>query len=237
MDAGNVQPQGWASTGRYPFVASYLTLNFHGVGPQPATSDPATAAMWLSEDAFTAVLDEIGDRDDIRLTFDDGLSSDAEVALPHLQARGLQATFFVLAGRIGAPGHLSEEQVGTLHRAGMEIGSHGLDHRSWRGLDQEDLERELVESRRTLSRVTDSVVAECAAPFGAYDRRALAAARRAGYLRFFTSDRGWARADSWLQPRASLHADQPVAELRRLLLRSSRDRLTGRVKRTIKAWR
>lgn len=45
----------------------------------------------------------------IELTFDDGNASDLTIAAPALQARGLAASFFVCASRIGQAGDLGAE--------------------------------------------------------------------------------------------------------------------------------
>ena len=60
----------------------------------------------------------------------------SSIALPALRERGLTATFFVVAGRLGEPGFLDERGVRALADAGMAIGCHGMRHRPWRGLDE-----------------------------------------------------------------------------------------------------
>jgi peptidoglycan/xylan/chitin deacetylase (PgdA/CDA1 family) len=187
-------------------------LTFHGVGEPPRELAPGEATVWLTEERFRAVLDAVAGRDDVRLSFDDGFRSDVEVALPALVERGLSATFFILAGRLGHPEHVGEQDVATLVDAGMTIGSHGLHHRSWRELDEPDLSAELDESRRVLAAVAGASVTRASVPFGAYDRHVLGRLRRgAGYERVFTSDGGPAREDAWLQPRTSVTvADTPA---------------------------
>ena len=51
----------------------------------------------------------------MRLSFDDGNSSDVEIALPALRERGLPRRFFVVAGRLDRPGSLSRDDVRELH--------------------------------------------------------------------------------------------------------------------------
>ena len=46
-----------------------------------------------------------------RISFDDGNASDVGIALPELERRGLKAVFFLLAGRLGQPGSLTEADV------------------------------------------------------------------------------------------------------------------------------
>ena len=100
----------------------------------------------------------------------------------------------------------------------MRIGSHGMDHRPWRGLDDRELDRELVEARDRLAAVAGAPVDQAALPLGRYDRRLLRRLRRLGYARLHTSDRRWARAGAWLQPRFSLRRGDTVDSVRREML-------------------
>jgi peptidoglycan/xylan/chitin deacetylase (PgdA/CDA1 family) len=193
-----------------------LRLLFHGLGPPPARVPPREHRFWVPLGAFESLLDALGPRPDVRISFDDGLASDAELALPALCARGLRADFFVIAGCIGAPGYLDRAQLAALAAAHMRIGTHGMHHRSWRRLPASELAVELVDARRVLEDWIGAPVAEAACPFGAYDRRVLGALRAAGYARVYTSDGGLAREEAWLQPRNTVTADLPGARLARL---------------------
>lgn len=166
---------------------------------------PGEKEIWISLNWFLAILDDVKGQRDIYLSFDDGNVSDMLHGLPALQERGLDATFFVVAGRLGKPGFLTEDDVRILSRAGMTIGCHGMTHLPWRGLSGQGFDEELGESRRILEEVTGSKVDTAACPFGAYDRHVLGALRRYGYRRVFTSDDGIARSDRWLQPRNSIN--------------------------------
>src|ERR1700729_2622598 len=117
-------------------------LTFHGIGEPGRELDPGEADVWGSHAQFLALLDRVAGRDDVRITFDDGNASDLELGLPALSARGLRATFFIVAGRLGAPRFLDEAGLRALASAGMEIGSHGMRHQPWRGLDDRALHEE-----------------------------------------------------------------------------------------------
>ena len=181
-----------------------LNLTFHGLGEPAGTEDEGEERFWLDLDSFASVLDSVSDRPDVRITFDDGNASDVVHALPALRRRGLRATFFVVAGRLGAPGFLDETGIRTLVDGGMSIGCHGMSHRPWRELNDEALHEELFVARRALEAIVGGPVAEAACPFGSYDRRVLRFLRRYDYERVYTSDRGVTRPDAWLQPRNSL---------------------------------
>lgn len=191
-----------------------VNVCFHGVGTPRRELEDGEARYWVSEDSFHRILDAVAGRDDVRLSFDDGNLSDADVGLPALVERGLTATFFVLAGRLDDPGSLGPDHLRALAEAGMTVGTHGWAHRPWRGLADGDRQRELVEARQRIEAETGAPVDQAALPLGRYDRTVVRNLRDSGYRRVFTSDRGWARPGSWLQPRFSVRADDTVESLR-----------------------
>lgn len=190
-----------------------INLCFHGIGTPPASVPSEEAAYWITADTFRTVLDEVAERPDVHLSFDDGNTSDVDVALPELVERGLTAEFFVIAGRLGHTGSLSEDDLRWLHRTRMGIGSHGMLHRVWRGLSAAERHEELVDARRRIEEVVGEPVSTAACPLGRYDRATLSALRRLGYSRVYTSDRALARPGTWRQARFSLTADDTPAEV------------------------
>lgn len=213
-----------------------VNILFHGIGTPRRTLEPGEERYWVSEARFHEILDEVATWPQARISFDDGNISDIEVALPALRERGLVATFFVLAGRLGRPGSLGPDDVRTLHRHGMTIGSHGMHHRSWRTLSRDEAHEEFVAAREMLAEVVGSPIDQAGCPFGQYDRRVLGELRRCGYRRVFTSDRRPARAGAWLQARYSVMCDDTAATLRAAVLhpglvRRVRSGLAGVVKR------
>ena len=219
--------------------SSTLNLTFHGVGEAPGPRDPGEERFWLDLESFTSVLDSVVDRPEVRITFDDGNASDVLHALPALRRRGLTATFFVVAGRLGAPGFLDDTGVRALLDAGMAVGCHGLSHRPWRGLGDEALHQELFLARRALETVAERPVTDAACPFGSYDRRVLRSLRRYGYEHVYTSDRGVARPGAWLQPRNSLEREPGAGSADRILApaTSRAPTLVARARRAAKRWR
>ncbi len=216
-----------------------INLTFHGIGPAPRPLEPGEGQVWIERDTFEAVLDSIADRDDVQLSFDDGNHSDLEYALPSLSQRGLQATFYVVAGRLGKPGFLDSAGVRALTDAGMEIGCHGMRHRPWRGVPEDELREELVGARAVLEEIVEAPIRKAACPFGSYDRRVLRALRRHGYAHVYTSDRGAASPEAWLQARNSVYRGEQVHVVERILASERRpDRaLYRRGKRLVKRWR
>ena len=191
---------------------------FHGVGTPRRELEPGEDVYWVGTDQFLRILDEVATWPTVRLSFDDGNASDVDIALPALLERGLTAEFFALAGRLDAPGSLRGEGLRTLRRHGMTVGSHGMHHRSWRGLDEAGARVEFVEARDRLSAEVGEPVDVAACPLGRYDRQVITRLRGLGYRRVYTSDRRPARADAWLQPRHSVRRHDTADTLRAAVL-------------------
>jgi peptidoglycan/xylan/chitin deacetylase (PgdA/CDA1 family) len=190
-----------------------VNVCFHGIGVPRRELEPGEDGYWIGTDQFLALLDDLMSWPAVRISFDDGNASDLDIALPALVDRGLQADFFPLAGRLGQRGSLDGPAVAELHRKGMTVGTHGMWHRSWRGLDPATAEAELVTARQRLAEAVGTPVDTAACPLGRYDRRLLGELRRLGYRRVFTSDRRPARRDAWLQPRFSARRGDTPATL------------------------
>jgi peptidoglycan/xylan/chitin deacetylase (PgdA/CDA1 family) len=222
-------------------MADHRIINvcFHGIGTPGRDMEPGEDRYWITAELFHRVLDEVMTWPAVRISFDDGNASDVEIGLPALRQRRLHADFFVLAGRLGAAGSLDEDAVRELRCHGMGIGTHGMRHRSWRGMDPETRREELVTARERLAEVAGGGVDDAACPLGRYDRGLLAHLRGLGYRQVFTSDRRPARRDGWLQPRFSVRCDDTPRALRAAALEPAP--LTYRIRSTavgfVKRWR
>jgi len=216
-----------------------INVCFHGIGTPARELEPGEAPYWVKQATYLDVLDVLVDDPRVRISFDDGNASDILLGLPGLVDRGLRATFFVLAGRLDRPGSLRRTDVQTLARAGMGIGTHGMDHRPWRGLDPGSRRRELEEARRVLTEVVGAPVSEAALPLGRYDRELLGDLHALGYTAVHTSDRRWARDGAWLQPRFSVRHDDTPDSVRTAMLvqQSPRRRVERALVGTVKRWR
>jgi peptidoglycan/xylan/chitin deacetylase (PgdA/CDA1 family) len=213
------------------------TVTFHGLGEPHRTLTEAERHIWLDTADFLTELDALAGRNDVRITFDDGNASDAAIALPALRDRGLTATFFVLAGFLGEPGYLDHAGILELIGNGMEVGSHGMRHRDWRRLDDDQLTVEIVEGRHRLQEVAGREIRLASCPFGSYDRRVLARLRQTrAYDHVFTSDGAVASPRAWLQPRSTLTRGRPGLA-NRLPTEDPRQRVVQRAKMMVKRCR
>jgi len=128
------------------------------------------------------------------LTFDDGGRS-ALTAAAALEQRGWRGHFFIVTGRIGAPGFLDAAGIRRLRQAGHVIGSHSHTHPDiFRALDAAAMAREWQESRARLEQLLGEPCVHASVPGGDVSRRVFASAAAAGLRWLFTSE-------PWLVPR------------------------------------
>ena len=139
-----------------------------------------------------------GDDKIISLTFDDGYESFYDNALPILNELELPSTVFIPAGFIDKTDnwdysgsltpsrHLSKKQIAELPRLNVEVGSHGLSHRSLSGLSERLLKLEVGKSKEILENITDGKVRYISYPFGRFDRAVEETALASGYDRGFS---------------------------------------------------
>jgi peptidoglycan/xylan/chitin deacetylase (PgdA/CDA1 family) len=155
----------------------------------------------------------------LHVTFDDAFRS-IDAALPALERLGVPATVFactdladeglplavpeLAADAAAHPEELathSWERLRELADRGVEIGSHTCSHPHLPRLGDDELDRELRESR---TRLEDELRRRCrflAYPFGDEDGRVRAAARRAGYEAAFALPGDVAAPDDFAVPR------------------------------------
>ena len=127
----------------------------------------------------------------VALTFDDGYTDFLTAAVPLLYRHGCTATVFVLPGMLGGVNDwdpqgprrplLSADGIRAAAAAGMEIGSHGLYHRSLTGTDERLVRAELYDSRRLSAEITGRAPDGFCYPYGHVSARAVALTRAAGY--------------------------------------------------------
>jgi peptidoglycan/xylan/chitin deacetylase (PgdA/CDA1 family) len=175
-------------------VSFALVLTYHAVerGPAPLCVDPglfaehldtilASGARVVTVRGLAAALREgTLSRPTVAITFDDGFASVAENAAPLLVERGLAATVFCVAGRVGGrsnwpsarPGTFtsdlaSERELSDLAAHGIEIGAHGLHHEPLIVHDERVLRDEILHARALLEERLEVTVESFAYPYGA----------------------------------------------------------------------
>jgi peptidoglycan/xylan/chitin deacetylase (PgdA/CDA1 family) len=123
----------------------------------------------------------------IAITFDDGCETDLLTAAPILRDARFNATFYITAGWLGRPGHLSAAQLKELFHQGFEIGCHSMTHAYLTDLDDSELHRETSDAKAMLEDVIGKPVDHFSCPGGRYDVRVAQAARTSGFRSVATS--------------------------------------------------
>jgi peptidoglycan/xylan/chitin deacetylase (PgdA/CDA1 family) len=126
----------------------------------------------------------------VALTFNNGSSSDIELAAPALLYARFTATFYVVTSRVGTTGYLSRGDLQYMSALGFEIGSHSVTHRFLPNLTPKELDYELRESKDRLEQWIGAPVSHFSCPFGGYTPATVAAALEAGYTTVATSQVG-----------------------------------------------
>jgi peptidoglycan/xylan/chitin deacetylase (PgdA/CDA1 family) len=180
----------------------------------------------------------------VQVTFDDAFRSAATV-FTALERLGVPIQIFVCTkfALVGAPLTIPElagddpNELVTMnwdelreHAArGIAVGSHTISHPHLTTLSDDELRRELTESRQEIEDRLRRSCDDLSYPYGEHDARVLAAARAAGYGLAYAL-RG-PKADAYAAPRLDLYRRHTVP---RTLLRASR---VDRIGREVQPWR
>lgn len=184
-----------------PWTLMYHSVDHYQEDPYQVTVSPARFARqmaWIRRNGMRGVA--LGELLRARslgrgaglvgLTFDDGYADLAREVLPVLHRHGFTATAFVVVGRLGDHNDwddgprkrlLDRDEVRLLADSGVEIGSHGLMHRSLAGISAMELLQETRQSREQLEEIVGRRVGGFCYPYGAVDAQAVAAVRDSGY--------------------------------------------------------
>jgi len=123
-------------------------------------------------------------------TFDDGHTSDYELALALFSEFAATATFFLITGSVGRDGFVTWRMAMEMMRFGMRFGSHSHSHLALSTLPADKLREELRHSREVLEQQLSTPIHVLAAPYGFCGQQVLDAAWEAGY-RVVCNSRPW----------------------------------------------
>lgn len=131
----------------------------------------------------------------VLITFDDGLEDNFTVAAPILKKYNIPAIFFIPTDFIGKEFIKKEfncmdwDQIKELAKNPLfEIGSHGLSHKKFTKLSNEEIKIEAEKSKEVLEKELEITVKSFAFPFGRYDKEMLKIFKNAGYSFILTTE-------------------------------------------------
>lgn len=184
--------------------ATYVVLYYHAVPAQSREhfARQMDALLRLATPIRADSCEELDPgKQYVAVTFDDGLLSVVENAIPALVSRAIPATLFVVAGRLGrdqnwavfGEGYDKSDRLGTIEELKslpvdlITIGSHTMSHPVLPSLNSEAAAEELSSSRQTLQKLLGRDVKLFSFPYGAFDKPLVSMCRSAGYSRVFTT--------------------------------------------------
>jgi len=146
---------------------------------------------------FQTITDYINNADigknRVAMTFDDGYESVYEYAFPILEKYNIPATVFVSPNYMGKLNtwdvnigglkfrHLDWQQLKELSDAGWEVGSHTMNHRDLTRLSEQEVEKELRESRDLLIEKIKNFNYILSYPFGNTNKTVIKICKSLGY--------------------------------------------------------
>lgn len=133
------------------------------------------------------------------ITFDDGYLNNLTNALPALREMQFSATSYIVKDRIGKTNDWNPElnQQELMNRdhiqewigAGMEIGSHTLNHINLAQADKTSAQAEIYQSKEELEQIFGIAVNHFCYPYGGLTEHSVELVKKAGYLSAATTAR------------------------------------------------
>ncbi len=138
-------------------------------------------SVWITNKIVNPSAKEFNGQAMITFSYDDGLDTFYDFALPLHEKYGIPATDNVIAGKIkdgSRTMYLDAGQIKDMYDRGVEIGSHSYSHeQGLTTLSDEDLDFELRESKAVLEQIVPKVHT-IGIPFSMYDERVKTAAKK-----------------------------------------------------------
>ena len=119
------------------------------------------------------------------LTFDDSQASQITEGLPHLLARGMTATFFLMTVVFGKVGWMTTRDVKHLANEGMTVAAHTWDHHRVDRYSGSDWKIQLDQPKALLEKLIGRPVEHFAYPYGLWNRGDFPHLAAAGYRTAF----------------------------------------------------
>jgi len=118
----------------------------------------------------------------IAITFDDGYENNYTQAYPVLKSLGLNATIFIVPALVGRDGYLTWDQIVEMSESGViSIGSHSMSHAWLPGLADQELDSEILGSRRSIESHLRREVDAFSYPVGGFNQGVRDKVIKSGY--------------------------------------------------------
>jgi poly-beta-1,6-N-acetyl-D-glucosamine N-deacetylase len=124
------------------------------------------------------------------ITMDDGYLSEYTRAMPILKQHHYPFCIFVYTQAVGSKNYMNYDQLKQIRTCGGEVGCHTITHPCLLDLPEDKIEKEIVVSKQILEKNLGRPVRFFAYPFGQYDAKIRAIAKKAAFRLMLSSDPG-----------------------------------------------
>lgn len=126
----------------------------------------------------------------LAITFDDGYENVYKDAFPVLKKYNLPATVFIITDWTDRQGFMNWSQIKEMSDSGIDIGGHTITHSWLPTLSSEELEKEVVNSKKEIERQLKKPVNFFCYPMGRFDSKVRQKVIDAGYKGAVTTNPG-----------------------------------------------
>jgi peptidoglycan/xylan/chitin deacetylase (PgdA/CDA1 family) len=164
------------------------------------------------------------------LTFDDGYKDIMSVK-DYLKEKGIKPVLFLLSDSEksvkdelkNSKQMLDANDIKLLIKEGWEIGSHSATHKDFWHLSDEEINTEVVESKKTLEEKYGVAVNYFSYPRGRYTKKVISAVKEAGYKMAVSMDDGKITAgiDQFTLPRVGVMRNHDFSEFKTIMKSSA----------------
>lgn len=198
---------GFAAFAFYSPPSGIPVLNYHQINDVDenlltvSTAEFETQMAWLEENGYHSItvaelIDALEGKGSlpehpVLITFDDGYIDNYQCAFPILKKHNMKAIIFLISEYVSLyPNYLTWEQLAEMQKAGIEFGSHTVDHNVLTELSPNSVNHELSDSKSVLERRLGCRVECLAYPCGFTSEYIKTRVNATGYRAAFTVNLG-----------------------------------------------
>ncbi len=182
-------------------------LCYHHIKPIKATDSENMKTYSVSPEAFAAQMKLLADsgyhtvlpdqlynylaygtplpEKPVMLTFDDTDGEQYTLGATEMKKYGFKGVFFIMTISINRPRYMTKEQIKELSDDGHQIACHTWDHHMVTKYTDEDWDKQVVKTRKTLEDITGKPIVYFAYPFGLWNAAAIPQLQKRDYKMAF----------------------------------------------------